>query len=109
MLKRHLINALIIAGIISFSVACKTKKTIITEKPGEKPVPPLELSVLETRWEKDYTTLKLKRIDGKVIINGISDNVRGNMAVYRDSLIVVSVVPAAGYEVLRIMYMNISS
>jgi hypothetical protein len=36
-------------------------------------------------------------------MNGVREQAKGNIALYRDSLIVVSVVPALGYEVVRIL------
>ena len=103
MLNKYLSNGLLLAGIISVIVSCTTKKVIITEIPEIKPALPAELSVMEARWKKDFNTLKIKRIEGKLTLNGVSENVKGNMAVYRDSLIVISAVPALGYEMLRIM------
>ena len=91
--------ALIVLG----TVCCKTIKPIVTETIKRETTLPDELSVMESRSKKDFTTLKLKRIEGNLIINGLSDNVKGNMAVYRDSLIVMSVIPALGYELIRIL------
>ncbi len=43
------------------------------------------------------------KIDGKIETNGIAENLKGSIAVYRDSLIVMSIVPALGYEIMRLM------
>lgn len=50
-----------------------------------------------------FETLKVKKVNVGFMINGVRDNFNGSMAVSRDSLIVISVIPLLGYEALRIM------
>lgn len=50
-----------------------------------------------------FETLKVKKVNVGFMMNGIGDTFNGSMAVYRDSLIVISVIPLLGYEALRIM------
>jgi hypothetical protein len=50
-----------------------------------------------------FVTMKVKRMNVGFVINGIKDNFNGNMAVYRDSLIAISIIPLLGYEAIRIL------
>lgn len=50
-----------------------------------------------------FRTLKARKMEADFLFNGKMQKVRGNLAIYRDSMIAVSVVPALGYEVLRIL------
>jgi hypothetical protein len=50
-----------------------------------------------------FNTMKVKRMNVDFIINGVKDNFNGNMAVKRDSMIAISVIPLLGYEALRIL------
>jgi hypothetical protein len=47
--------------------------------------------------------LKARRMKIYFEINGIKDNFNGNMAVQRDSLIAISIIPLLGYEAFRIL------
>ena len=53
--------------------------------------------------KRSFKTLKVKRMNIDFKINGQSENLKGNMAINRDSLIVISIIPVLGYEVLRVM------
>ena len=50
-----------------------------------------------------FKTMKVKRMNVDFVVNGIKDNLNGNMAVYRDSLIAISIIPILGYEAIRIL------
>lgn len=50
-----------------------------------------------------FKTMKVKRMNVDFVINGIKDNFNGNMAIYRDSLIAISIIPILGYEAIRIL------
>jgi len=50
-----------------------------------------------------FNTLKVKRMNIGFTINGTKDNINGNMAVSRDSLIAISIIPLLGYEAVRIL------
>jgi hypothetical protein len=103
MQKGYFLKVLIIAGMFAGSISCKTRQVLNMEPVTETETIPAELSVLESRTKRDFTTLKLRNIEGKVSVNGVTENVKGNMAFYRDSLIVISVVPALGYELARVL------
>jgi hypothetical protein len=103
MQKGYLFRILVIAGMFAGIISCKTTERLNIEAVPDKKTMPAELSVLESRTKRDFTTLKLRNIEGKINVNGVSENVKGNMAFYRDSLIVISVVPALGYELARIL------
>ncbi len=51
-----------------------------------------------------FKTMKIKRLNIDLKLNEVSDNFNGNLAIYRDSLIVISIVPLFGFEALRIMF-----
>lgn len=96
-----LFNGFIIIGFFTVLVSCKTK-TIVVEN-VQNATRPEELADVADAWEKDIHTLKIRQVEGVLILNGSVQNVKGSMALQKDSLIVLSVVPALGYEVLRIV------
>lgn len=50
-----------------------------------------------------FKTMKVKRMNIDFSVNGQKENVNGNMAIRRDSLIAISVIPLLGYEAVRIL------
>ena len=92
-------RGLVILGIIAVLISCKTKSIVIENSE----VLASEESEVSQVWKKDIKTLKIKQVEGEVSINGSIQRVKGNIALQRDSLIVISIVPALGYEVLRIL------
>jgi hypothetical protein len=50
-----------------------------------------------------FRTMKVKKMNIDFTINGLENNFKGNLAIYRDSLIIISIVPMFGYEAMRIM------
>lgn len=53
--------------------------------------------------EHSFKTMKVKRMNVDFVVNGIKENFNGNMAVSRDSLIAISIIPLLGYEAVRIL------
>jgi len=50
-----------------------------------------------------FETMKVKRMNVDFVVNGIKDKFNGNMAVSRDSLIAISIIPMLGFEAIRIL------
>lgn len=89
--------------VLLASQGCRTGRNLqVPEKPEREDRNLSLIRMLEAKTH-DFRTLKIKRVDMDLVINGIQENIRGNLAMYRDSLIVVSVIPALGYEMIRIL------
>jgi hypothetical protein len=50
-----------------------------------------------------FETMKVRKMNVDFAVNGIRDNFNGNLAVSRDSLIAISIIPLLGYEAVRIL------
>jgi hypothetical protein len=90
-------------NMILMLLACRSQRTVV-ESVDRAPV--IEDAVAaEAIFQNmhSFETMKVKRLDIGFNINGVTDNLKGNLAIARDSLIIISVVPMLGYEVLRIM------
>lgn len=89
--------------VVMMMISCKTKKPVVTKDDTVETI--MESSHPEAIFNAGYTfyTMKVKRMDIDFNINGIRDSFKGNMAIIRDSMIVISVIPVLGYEALRIM------
>ena len=82
---------------------CRTPKGVTgTEQPTKEDAGTRIISMLEKRT-RSFHTMKARKVDVEFNMNGVRDEFNANMAMYRDSLIVVSVIPALGYEILRIL------
>ena len=83
--------------------SCRSQKPIAGEKKnGVEDRDHSLISILEKRTHK-FHTLKAQRVEVEYHMNGVSEKIRGNIAIYRDSLIAVSIIPALGYEMMRIL------
>ena len=94
---------LVFVLIVFSTIMCKSPRYVISETPEESRSLPESVTALTSGWKREYSTLKLNKIDVDLVINGIANHVKGNLAIYRDSLMVLSVIPALGYEAIRIM------
>ena len=83
--------------------SCRSIKTI-EEIDGSTSMDPKlgVVSILENKVHL-FNTMKAKNVEMEFKMNGVSQKIKGNIAIYRDSLIAVSVMPALGYELLRIL------
>ncbi len=82
---------------------CKTQRITIKNAEGSSENSTLGMiSIMENRTH-EFKTLKIKKLEVKYEMNGIKNQIKGSIAIYRDSLIAVSLVPALGYEVMRII------
>ena len=101
----RIIKCLIIlfGPVLLMSQGCHTGRKIVEQE--QLPAEDNNLRLIRMLEAKthDFQTLKIKRVDMELNMNGVEENIRGNLALYRDSLIVISVVPALGYEFLRIL------
>jgi hypothetical protein len=102
-LSARTIIVFVFAGIICTSMSCKTKRILTSEESIYKIDSPDNFSEWKTVSKGKYETLKIKRINGSSRINGDTQSFKTNVAVYRDSLIAISVIPALGYELFRFM------
>jgi hypothetical protein len=96
-------NLVILVVVLVLLNGCKSQKLITEGEGGTEPVMEESMITLLEKKTHRFRTLKVRRFDMGFSINGVSDRVRGNMAIYRDSLIAVAVIPALGYEALRIL------
>jgi hypothetical protein len=93
----------ILLGASMLLGGCRSGKIVTEpEKPAEEDSNMRLISMLEQRTHR-FSTIKIKRAEVELYINGVQETIRGNIAIYRDSMIAVSVIPALGYEFLRIM------
>lgn len=89
--------------VVIVMISCRTKKPVVTIDDTVKTI--MEGSHPEAIFNTGHTfhTMKVKRMAIDFNINGIRDSFKGNMAIIRDSLIVISIIPVLGYEAFRIM------
>jgi len=101
--KVYNIYLLLIIAITLLIAGCRSVKTI-SEKEKPTPMDPNlgVISILEKKIHRFYT-MKARKVEFDLNMNGVGEKVKGNIALYRDSLIAVSVIPALGYELLRIL------
>jgi hypothetical protein len=98
--QRSLVVMFVIMTLVAGMASCKAKKEITIQD-----IPAIKDHILpanDLALRRPISTLKISKVEGILIINGNRMDIRGNIAVRRDSLIVVSVIPALGYEALRI-------
>ncbi len=100
---RSLNNIALATMMLLLFVGCRANKSIISE-PTKKNFAGNHsiVSLLEERSQK-FQTLKIRKADIDITLNSVRNNVKGNIAIYRDSLIAVSILPALGYEAFRIL------
>ena len=90
-------------SMIIIVLSCHSQKPVIDTKDMTEVIRDgFDMEVILAA-KHSFQTMKIKRMNIDFMINEIKENMNGNMAIYRDSLIVISVVPLFGYEALRIM------
>lgn len=89
--------------MILILLSCRTQKPVIEIK--ETVNERLTFTNPEAVFHRKHAfrTMKAKKMNIDFMINGMENRFKGNMAIYRDSLIVISIVPMFGYEAMRIM------
>lgn len=103
MIVRKQIVIIVLELSILLLGGCHSQKDIAREEKPHKDDRNLRLISLLEKKSQRFNTLKIKRVDVDFSMTGLTEKVRGNIAIYRDSMIVVSVIPALGYEIVRIM------
>src|SRR4030042_1770805 len=96
--KRVLIILILLMTIF---LSCKQKERIIRKEVGKK----LTEEELERRIfsdNKEIKTIKFGKINFSVDMNGEKFESGGTIAILKDSVIIVSLIPLMGYEVSRI-------
>jgi hypothetical protein len=95
-----------IISIMIFMLAlgsCKSGKIAVRDP---RPEVPLEDKQLISLFEGEiyrFSTFKGRRTELEILMNGSTLKTRATIAIHRDSLIVVSIVPALGYEIARMI------
>jgi hypothetical protein len=89
--------------VILLLFSCRTQKPVAEIKGPDKLINESHVPEDVFNTGHSFKTMKVKRMNVDFIINGVTDNFNGKMAVSRDSLIVISVIPVFGYEALRIL------
>ena len=89
--------------VIILLISCRSQKNVVDLTRQETMLTERSETVSVFATGHAFKTLKVKRMNVEFVVNGLSDNFKGNMAVSRDSLIAISVIPMIGYEALRIM------
>jgi hypothetical protein len=89
--------------MILMLLSCRTQKPVIevNETAREWSANAGPDAVFKTRHS--FRTMKIKKMNIDFMINGMENSFKGNMAIHRDSLIVISIIPMFGYEAVRIM------
>jgi hypothetical protein len=98
-----LLKYLLGIAVIFTLLSCRSNRPIVVADEATGYVIDSVTAVDVINKKHAFKTLKVKRMAVEFNVNGIRDNVKGSLAVSRDSLIIISVVPLLGYEVLRIL------
>jgi len=94
---------LLVIAVVSSIIGCRSVQTISETDKSKNWDPDLGvISILELKPFR-FHTMKARKVDVGFYRNGVSQKVKGNIAIYRDSMIAVSIIPALGYEILRIL------
>ena len=82
-------------------LSCKQKEKIIRQEFKDK-ITEEELEKLIFTGNDDIKTIKFAKINFKININDDTYESGGNIAILKDSIIIVSLMPIIGYEIARI-------
>lgn len=100
-------NAVIFFISILLLTGCKQKEKIVIQE-FKQPLEKRELEKIIFRDEAVIRTIKLSRIRMEVLMNDEEFVTNGTIGIIHDSIIIISLVPALGYEFARI-YCTIDS
>lgn len=89
--------------VILLLISCRSQKPVTEVRGPEKLITERHVPEDVFTTGHSFKTMKVKRMNVDFMINGVTDNFNGNMAVSRDSMIAISVIPLLGYEALRIL------
>jgi len=92
---------LIILSFILLLVACKPKESIILTGAIDR-LSDGEVEKLILNRNRDISTIKLGKVNFYVNINGEELKSGGTIGIISDSVVVISLIPAMGYEISRI-------
>ena len=94
---------LLIIAVVSSITSCRSVQTISeTDKSKAGDTDLGLISILEAKTHR-FHTMKARKVEVDFYMNGVNEKIKGNIAIYRDSMIAVSIIPALGYELLRIL------
>ena len=99
--KHHIV---VLMGLLALMIlGCRSQRNVAGDRSNESGgATRTQMSSLDKN-KHQFKTLKARKVYVDLYMNGGHDKVKGNIAIYRDSLIAVSIVPALGYEILRIL------
>lgn len=100
---RQLFNILILGLALMPLAGCRSGRVITTEAAQEKGLSNKKLIFLLEQGTKSFNTLKFRKADVEITMNNARNNVKSNIAIFRDSMIAVSIMPVLGYEAIRIL------
>jgi hypothetical protein len=89
-------------SLLLSGTGCRSKREIVSGSELSRGALPENIPVLE-HDSRDFRTLKLRKADLELVAGDVREKVRGNIAIYNDSLIAVSIIPLLGYEAFRIL------
>jgi hypothetical protein len=82
-------------------VSCKQQEKIVNQKLQDV-ISEDEIESLIFNGNDEIKTIKLKKINFKINVNDETYESGGNIAILKDSIIIISLIPIMGYEVARI-------
>ena len=89
--------------LILLLFSCRSQKTVTRVSDPTKMITESSGAEVIFTTGHSFETMKVKRMNVDFVVNGIKDNFNGNMAVSRDSLIAISIIPFLGFEAVRIL------
>jgi hypothetical protein len=100
---RRLFNISIICLAVLVFSGCRARRGLNStrDKLPEKKEKNL-ITVLDPD-ASNFTTMKSRKANLKIGLEGIQNQATGNLAVYRDSIIALSVIPILGFEAFRVL------
>lgn len=84
-----------------FIISCKQKERIVREEYDRK-ITEAELERMILSKNNDIKTIKLNKVNFSVDFDGEEFKSGGTIAILKDSVIIVSLIPIMGYEISRI-------
>lgn len=93
----------VLAVLMMLSVSCRPGRNISRENLPGKNLGGGEIIRLLEEEKKDFQTFKGRRTEMEIRMNGAVRKTRASIAIHRDSLILISIVPALGFEMARVV------
>lgn len=98
-MSKYIIGIIMVLLLLS----CKSQKVAVKLPENKGKIPEISIAKDIVNSGHPFKTMKVKRMNVDLVINGMSQNFKANMAIARDSMIVISIIPLMGYEAMRII------